>query len=75
MKILLITLIMASSVMANEAHSNSPEVKHESKSSAKKSASAEAYLKAKKECLLENKELKGKELKDCIVKKQTTEAK
>lgn len=66
---------MASNVLANESHSNLADVKHESKASSKKSASAEAYLKAKKECLLENKELKGKELKDCIVKKQTTEAK
>lgn len=75
MKILLITLFMASTVFANDSHSNTVEVKHESKSLSKKSASAEAYLKAKKECLLENKDLKGKELKDCIVKKQTTEAK
>jgi biopolymer transport protein ExbD len=75
MRILLITLLMASNVFASESHSNSADAKNESKHSAKKSASAEAYLKAKKECLLENKELKGKELKDCIVKKQTTEAK
>jgi len=75
MKILIMTLLLVSNVFANESHSNSSAMKHESKSSDKKSASAEAYLKAKKECLLENKDLKGKELKDCIVKKQTTEAK
>jgi biopolymer transport protein ExbD len=70
--LLLLSLLAAHSLSANEEGHEKPQDKtHEEKKHEKKSASAKAYLKAKNECLLENKEIKGKELKDCIVKKQS----
>jgi hypothetical protein len=76
--ILALTLLFSVSIIANEAATTQSEsavvqatsgAKVEVKKEKKKLAK-EAYLKAKNECLAENKELKGKTLKDCIVKKQ-----
>jgi hypothetical protein len=74
---LALTLLLAAFAFANEATTEKAkaeeksESKKESKLAGKKAQHAEAYKKAKEACLSENKELKGKELKECIVKKQS----
>lgn len=62
----LLVSIVSVTAFAEEAKT---EVKTDSKKEAKQ-AVKEAYKKAKAACLVENKDLKGRELKDCIVKKQ-----
>ena len=79
MKLLLALALLASfSVFANEAKKEEAavapvaakvEAKKEEKKMDKKAAK-EAQKAAKEACLAENKDLKGKELKECIVKKQ-----
>lgn len=69
MKLLLtLALFISFSAIANEAVKVAP--KSEKVQIKNKKAAQDAYLKAKNECLAEDKEIKGKALKDCIVKKQ-----
>ena len=73
MRILLIlTFTFSFALSANEnLKTEQNKTSHESAKKENKIMAKEAYLKAKNECLAENHELKGKALKDCIVKKQT----
>lgn len=70
MKFLLALLLLTSVAMANEAkkeeHAVAPEhSEHKDKKDDKKAV----YKAAKEACLKENKDIKGKELKECIVSK------
>lgn len=64
-------MLFSLAITANEKTNETPKTSHESNKKENKMLAKEAYLKAKNECLAENHELKGKALKDCIVKKQT----
>jgi hypothetical protein len=80
MKMLLALALLTSVAFANEHEAKkeehkaetaavAPEAKKEEKSEAKKEDKKAAYKAAKEACLKENKDLKGKELKECIVSK------
>ena len=65
-----LVLLTSFSIFGAENSKENPNSATEKSLSDAKSVRKAAYKKAKEACLADNKELKGKALKECIVKKQ-----